>query len=159
MKLKTRFGGGRVLVLVMGLLLAGAGDSTAAAPRALPFTNAPAASEDALWQQITNAGFPTLYAGTTNDSKTFRGVFKTTSANTRLAIHSDDGSTVTIDGQSTGVSDLGTDTHLKERTSLKTLNTTFTPGQEYCVEIQYSNQALTTNDQDGLAMYACDGSP
>lgn len=135
------------------------GGLAATALRTLPFTNAPSiTTEDALWQQITNSGYPTLYAGTTNDSKTFRGVFSTTSANTKLAIHSDDGSTVTVNGASAGVDDLGTDTHLNQRSSLKSLSTTFVPGQEYCIEINYSNSALTTNDQDGVTLYAYNGS-
>lgn len=155
-----RIGGGSVLMGIIALLCLATGGLTATAPRALPFsTNAfSITTVDALWQQITNSGYPVTYAGTTNDSKTFRGVFTTSSANTKLAIHSDDGSTVTVDGQGAGVDDLGTDTHLKERGSLKSLSTTFVPGQEYCVEINYSNSALTTNDQDGVTLYAYNGS-
>lgn len=158
MNLKTRVARGSLTAVIFIVSLASQTPNVMSAVLPLPFTNAPSIlSEDSLWQQITNGGYPTLYAGTTNDSKTFRGVFRTTNSNVRLALHSDDGSTVTVDGQPTGVSDLGTDTHLKERGSLKTLTTTFVPDQEYCVQIEYSNQALTTNDQDGVTLYAYNG--
>lgn len=124
----------------------------------LPFTNAPSVTNfDGLWQQITNNNFPAVYVASSNDFRFFRGIFTPNSSSSKLAVHSDDGSTMSIDGSSPNPDLLGTDTHFLQSSSLVLLTNSFVAGQDYCVEISYSNHLHTAGDKDGVTLYAYDG--
>ena len=133
----------------------------AAAPLALPFSNASAATNfNSLWQQITNAGFPTAYTCTqSNDYRKFRGAFSAHSAASLIGAHSDDGCRVTVSGMGgTAVLDFwGENTHLQNSSALRLLSYAFATGVEYCVEIEYTNHLHEANDLDGVTLYAYKG--
>ena len=126
----------------------------------LPFTNSPmVADADALWTQITNSGYPTLYAGTNNDSKTFQGVFIPNTNGAKLAIHTDDNSKVTIDGQTSGTQ--GGITSLENRGNsfrdIASPDGSYIAGKPLCVKVEYGNGTQSGGDRDGVTLYAYNG--
>ncbi|SRR6266487_613931 len=146
-------------VLIAGLSLGACGYGVAQSVFPLPFSNAGSVgSSNNLWQQITN-GFYQGYACTqSNDFRRFRGAFTATaqSSTTKLAVHSDDGSRVLING-ATVLDFYGENTHFQSGSALRLISYTFATGQEYCVQIDYTNNLHTAGDIDGVTLYAYDG--
>lgn len=151
MKRKT----GVVISTAWAVLFAGALSAQTVFP--LPFSNAGSVgSSNSLWQQITN-GFPRGYDCTqSNDFRRFRGAFTANASTTKLAIHSDDGSRVKINGQS-AIDFYGENTHFQSGSALRLISYSFATGQEYCVEIDFTNHLHDANDIDGVTLYAYDG--
>lgn len=127
----------------------------------LPFTNSPlVATADALWEQITNSGYPTLYAGTNNDSKTFQGVFIPNTNGAKLAIHTDDNSRVTVDGDSSSGTQGGQSSLENRGNSFRDISSSggdFLAGKPYCVKVEYGNGTQSGGDRDGVTLYAYNG--
>ena len=122
------------------------------------FNNSPSAgASNSLWQQITTAAYPTSYTCTqSNDFRRFRGAFTANSATTKLAVHADDDAQVKINGTS-ALGFHGQNEHLQNSSSLRLIAYTFTPGIEYCVEVEYTNHLHEVNDADGMTLYAYNG--
>ncbi len=146
-----------VSVLVLCLLVASARAGAQTLPLSNIFTNTGATTGTNLWQYAAS-NHPTYYtSATSGDSRFFRGVFTPASSSAKLAIHSDDGSTVLINGQ-LYLSKAGVPTSLQDMAgSFNFLNYTFSNGVEYCVEVTYQNGQYTPGDQDGVTLYAYDG--
>ena len=161
MKRKTRIEGGRILALLIALLGAARGIA-ATAPSALPFTNTPSLNYTDLKNYALTSQFTVVSITTSNDGRLFRGVWIPLTAASKLAIHSDDGSDVTINGnpvwskKGVGTS-LANEDSFKEFTGPDTNGAAFVAGQEYCVTINYSNMMHTAGDKDGVTLYAYDG--
>lgn len=127
----------------------------------LPFTNSPLiATADALWEQITNSGYPTLYAGTNNDSKTFQGVFIPNTNGAKLAIHTDDNSRVTVDSDSSSGTQGGQSSLENRGNSFRDISSSggdFLAGKPYCIKVEYGNGTQSGGDRDGVTLYAYNG--
>ena len=148
-------------VLNVGLLagvicfLGALAPAVSAAPLTLPFTNLVSYTTN----QMTNyaASSSPISAMTSTGSRYYRGAFSASSANTRLAIQADDGSDVYVNTVKI-VSKKGAGTHWQTLSgSLDILDYTFTAGIEYCIEIDYQNNAYTQGDTDGVSLYAFNG--
>lgn len=122
----------------------------------LPFANLPGVSYSALTNSALDGQSTAYTSVSNNDAKLFRGVFIPTNSNTKLAIHSDDGSTVKVDGTQK-VSKRGENTQLQNPNSFDVINVAWVVGQSYCIEIDYSNGMTNINDRDGVTLYAYDG--
>jgi hypothetical protein len=112
--------------------------------------------------QLTNAAAsasPAYPVTTNNITRSFRGAFTPASVNTRLAIQSDDGSDVRINGVPV-VSRKSVQTHWQDfdlmspSCALSIIDYTFTNTEEYCIEIDYQNGAYTPGDTDGVGLHA-----
>ena len=126
-----------------------------AAPLTLPFTNLVSYTTN----QMTNfaASASPISAMTSTGSRYYRGAFSASSASTRLAIQSDDGSDVYVNKVKI-ISKKGAGTHWPTLSgSLDILDYTFATGIEYCIEIDYLNNAYTPGDTDGVSLYAFNG--
>jgi len=156
MKFKMRIGDGSALALV-GLLFVAMSSSAASVPLSLPWTNCPSVEVGTLRNYAFSNQFTAYTSVSNNDAKTFRGIFTPASSSSKLAIHSDDGSQVTIGGQSWGTA--GAAASLNLDNSWTEIGFTFTANQDYCIEIQYFNATYSTNsgDRDGVTLYAYDG--
>jgi hypothetical protein len=140
------------LVLVLGAPRAEAAQTVFS----LPFSNSPAVNLTDLRNHVLS-NQPTVYTSVSNnDAKLFRGVFIPDSASSKLAIHSDDGSTVSLDGVPK-VSKRGVNTQLPNGNSFDEIGVAFAAGQEVCVEIDYLNGLTNVNDRDGVTLHAFDG--
>ncbi len=115
--------------------------------------------------QLTNSAAsasPAYLVTTNNISRSFRGAFSPASLNTRLAIQSDDGSDVRINGVLV-LPRKGQETHWQDFNlsssycALSIIDYTFTNTEEYCIEIDYQNGAYTPGDTDGVSFYAWNG--
>ncbi len=93
------------------------------------------------------------------EERTFDVDFVPTAATTKLAVFSDDGVNVLINGQSTNVMRKGQGQALPDiANSLRPIEYTFTPGQTYQIRIEYSNIIYTGGgDIDGCKLFAYDG--
>jgi len=122
----------------------------------LPFFNQPGLSYGTLTNSAHSSQYTAYNSVSNNDAKMFRGVFIPTNSNTKLAIHSDDGSTVKVDNTEK-VSKRGQDTQLQNPNSFEVINVNWIVGQPYCIEIDYANGTTNANDRDGVTLYAYDG--
>jgi hypothetical protein len=129
--------------------------SAGAAPLVLPFADLESSTFTQMTNQIASAGPVSPMSST--GTRFYRGAFSPGSTNARLAIRSDDGSDVSVNGVKI-VSKKGTGTHWEDlASSLTVLDYAFTNAGEYCVEIDYENLAFTAGDTDGVSLYAFDG--
>ena len=97
------------------------------AQQSLPFTNL-ASVTTANIQGHVSSNLVTVYSTTTNEERSFKGVFSASTAGSKLAIHSDDGCTVKVDGVAK-VSKFGVNTHLQDlSTSFNQLSSSFIVG-------------------------------
>ena len=88
----------------------------------LPFSNAGSAgSSNSLWQQITNGFYQGYVCTQSNDFRRFRGAFTASTATSKLAIHSDDGSRVKVNGQP-AVDFFGENTHFQSGSALRLIS-------------------------------------
>lgn len=109
-----------------------------------------AAKEQAASQPIIKSN--------TVEGRGFEGYFKANAATSKLALLSDDGADVYIDGTKIH-SAKGVGQHLPDLTkSLIKINYNFEPGKLYKVLVDYSNEQLAGNtDIDGVTLFSYDG--
>jgi len=72
--------------------------TSSAAFFSLPFTNSPNVNLSTLQNYALTSQFTVVSITTSNEGRRFFGVFTPSTANSKLAIHSDDGSDVVING-------------------------------------------------------------
>lgn len=126
------------------------------AQQSLPFTNLPSISAANI-QGHVSSNLVTAYSSTTNEERSFKGVFTPSTPDTKIAIHSDDGCNVKLDGV-LKVSKFGQNTHLESlSSSFNEIGATFIQGEEYCVQIDFKNLAYTAGDLDGVTLYSYNG--
>ena len=124
---------------------------------AFPFVNRTNETAAAVSNYARNFFFRAYDSSRSNDYQYFRAVFTPASSTSKLAVHSDDGSKVTVNG-SIVVNRFGEDTHMTNlANSFNYIGSSFVSGQEYCVEIFYTNHFHTTGDVDGVTLYAYAG--
>lgn len=92
------------------------------------------------------------------ETRTFDGYFQAASNSTKLAILSDDGSNVSVDGQQI-LSRAGQGQGFENFDScFSPLSFSFTAGQTYHITVQYTNTVHTGDaDVDGVSLWAYDG--
>ena len=147
-------------VILMLFLLGAAGPRAGGAPLSLPFVSLVAGNTNSLTNYASAASSLPMYSMTTTGSLVFRGAFTPGSLNTRVAIHSDDGSSLFINGAEVALPGMseGTATHWESlASSLRTASYTFNEITEYCIQINYKNNQHTNNDVDGVSLIAFDG--
>jgi len=92
------------------------------------------------------------------ETRTFDGYFQAAANTTKLAILSDDGSSVSVDGQQI-LSRAGQGQGFEDFDScFSPLSFSFTAGQTYHITVQYTNTVHTGDaDVDGVSLWAYDG--
>ena len=119
-----------------------------------------AASEAAVRAEATSqaASEPRYRSRMAGDLRLFTGPFVPDSANTKLAIFSDDGCTVRIDGNAVH-SRSGQGQHLPDlNQSFHVLDFTFVAGQSYDLVVEYTNTIYPGDwDVDGCTLFAFGG--
>lgn len=127
----------------------------AAAPLTLPFVNLGGYTTN----QMTNYAASATPSSpmTSTGSRYYRGAFSASSAATRLAVQADDGADVYVNGVKI-ISKKGSGTHWPDLSgSLDILDYAFATGVDYCIEIDYQNNAYDPGDTDGVSLYAFNG--
>lgn len=113
------------------------------------------AVRDAASAQTTSAPY---YKSNAIERRTYQGFFKASDATTKLAIFSDDGCDVYINGQRVH-NRLKTGQSLPDLSkSLFALSSTFAAGHVYSVRVEFSNTHLTGDtDIDGVTLFCYEG--
>jgi hypothetical protein len=125
-----------------------------AGPGGLPFRNLGNFSAEQAQDYALTHG--PAYASPAAETRSFAGVFVPATNGARLSVHSDDGSTVRINGQDV-LGKLGVPTTLTNLNSYDELGFAFTNGGEYHVEIDYKSNEHSPGDIDGVTLYAWNG--
>jgi len=101
----------------------------------------------------------TRYKSTKLENETFDGVFVPSSNASKLAVLSDDGVTITMNGQATDVTNFGRGQDgLDLGQSLKIVGSAFQAGRTYQIHIAYSNVSYGgATDFDGMTLFAFNG--
>ena len=125
-------------------------------------TNSPSANESAIkteaQRQMTDKD--TRFKSVQVENEVFEGLFIPASTSTKLAVVSDDGVTVTIDGAATNITNFGSGQSDKEIDRVfKVINTpTFVVGRSYRIKVDYSNTIhADEHDFDGMTIFAFNG--
>ena len=168
---RTRRRSKRSLLSSCALWLAGfamASSVQGAEPLSRIFMNMGGANLDTVrnveaWRQA-NSGTPSYPSNMANETVVFEGEFRPASNATKLAIFSDDGCTVEIDGTVVpGCDRAGEGQHLPDLgQSFVEISYTFTAGQSYFISVTYTNTIHPApgeidTDNDGCTLFAYDG--
>lgn len=102
----------------------------------------------------TNPTWPSLIPGQTEQ---FEGYFIATSPQTKMAVRSDDGVSISKDGSSI-VGKLGTPQHWPDESSFADLGGGWTQNIPYKIVVDYKNTAVSGGDSDGVSLMPYNGS-
>lgn len=123
------------------------------------FSNMPGADWEAVRDAATaQAASQPYYKSNAVEELTYEGYFKASNNTAKLAVFSDDGADVYIDGTKV-YSGKGTGQPLPELSkSLHQVSYTFDPARAYRIKIDYSNLVLIGNtDIDGITLFCYEG--
>lgn len=139
-----------------------AGSTGFALPLGGVITNMPSANETTVRTEAERQmkDKDTRFKSVKVENDVFDGYFIPASASTRLAVVSDDGVTITIDGAATNVTNFGAGQSDKNIDQVfKVVSTpTFVVGRAYRIKVDYSNTIHTDdNDFDGMTLFAFNG--
>ena len=147
------------LFLLLCLFGLGANGAFASQPLSSVFSNMPGADWQAVKDSAASqaAGAP-FYKSNAVENMVFEGCFKPSDNTTKLAIFSDDGVDVYINGSKVH-SKKGTGQHLPAiDQSLHQIGGSFDPTRSYRIKIDYSNTGLTSDtDIDGITLFCFGG--